>query len=651
MRVTRTLREMGIASVAVYSDSDRAALHVRVADFAYPIGGAPASESYLRIDKIVSVAKRAGCDAIHPGYGFLSENPLLPEACERAGIAFIGPPASAMRAMGSKTAARDKMSAAGVPIVPGGSCASVDEAKAVAAKVGYPVMLKAASGGGGKGMRLVTRDSEMAGAWERARSEAKKFFGDDTVYVEKGIVRPRHVEIQVLGDQHGSLVHVFERDCSIQRRNQKVVEETPSPGASRELVARMGAIAVQGAKAVGYFSAGTFEFLLGEDGSFYFLEMNTRLQVEHPVTELVTGLDLVREMVRVAQGAPLEFEQDHLVARGAAIECRVYAEDPANGFLPSPGVIESLVVPSGPGVRDDGGAYAGCAISSFYDPLISKLSVWAPTRPRAVCRMRRALSEYVVTGIRTNLAFHEKLFMHPEFTAGNYDTGFIEKHKEDLLGYAPVRPEQRDAVAAAIAVAAARTERATGAAEASLGESGSRLSPWVAHHRSAMTKRSPPSRDRPGGGAGVSSTGVPPRVVLSRAPDDGPLLRHDADLLRERRSAPRNVVYDYRGGRVAALPRAPRRGNPHAHGHRRARREGRARGSRARSAASGVRHADERALPRPLAEARDRDRRLHSHHREAPRGPRARSCGGAWPPGAICTWATTKVGTASDARS
>src|ERR1700729_3844221 len=435
VRVTRTLREMGIASVAVYSEADRASLHVRTADEAYPIGPAPAGESYLRVDKIVAVAKQAGCDAIHPGYGFLSENPALPEACEKAGVVFIGPPASAMRAMGSKTAARDRMAAAGVPIVPGARCETTEEAVAAAKTIGFPVMLKAWAGGGGKGMRLVGSPGEMASAWERARSEAKKFFGDDTVYLEKAILKPRHVEIQVLGDRDGNMVHCFERDCSIQRRNQKVVEETPSPAASRELVAKMGEIAVKGAKAVGYFSAGTFEFLLAGDGSFYFLEMNTRLQVEHPVTELVTGLDLVREMVRVAQGEPLGFQQQDLASRGAAIECRVYAEDPANGFLPSPGVIESLVVPAGPGIRDDGGAYPGGTISSFYDPLISKLSVWAPTRERAVARMRRALSEYVVTGIRTNLAFHDRLFAHPEFAAGHYDTGFIERYKDDLLSY------------------------------------------------------------------------------------------------------------------------------------------------------------------------------------------------------------------------
>jgi acetyl-CoA carboxylase biotin carboxylase subunit len=485
VRITRTLHEMGIRAVAIYSDVDRAALHVRMADEAYPVGPAAASESYLRIDKVIDVAKRSGCDAIHPGYGFLSENPEFSDACDRAGITFIGPPASAMRQMGSKTAARAKMAEAGVPVVPGASCESAEEAARAAAKIGFPVMLKAAAGGGGKGMRLVSSEAEMASAWERARSEAKKFFGDDTVYLEKAIIRPRHVEIQVLGDRDGNMVHVFERDCSIQRRNQKVVEETPTPApqASRDLIAKMGAIAVQGAKAVGYFSAGTFEFLLSEDGSFYFLEMNTRLQVEHPVTELVTGLDLVREMVLIAQGERLSFAQSDLVSRGAAIECRVYAEDPANGFLPSPGRIERLTTPSGPGVRDDGGVYPGAEVSSFYDPLVSKLCVWAPTRERAVMRMRRALSEYIVTGIRTNLAFHEKLFQHPDFVAGRYDTGFIERNKDQLLGYPSVPEADRDAVAVAVALAAARLERATGASAARAGESGSRLSPWVAHHR------------------------------------------------------------------------------------------------------------------------------------------------------------------------
>jgi acetyl-CoA carboxylase, biotin carboxylase subunit len=483
IRVMRTLREMGIASVAVYSEVDRTALHVRMADEAYPIGPAAASESYLRIDKVIDVAKRAGCDAVHPGYGFLSENADFVDACDKAGIVFIGPPASAMRQLGSKTAARTKMSSAGVPVVPGAMCSTTDEAVAAAKTIGFPVMLKASAGGGGKGMRLVHKAEEMAEAWERARSEAKKFFGDDTVYLEKALIKPRHVEIQVLGDQQGNVVHVFERDCSIQRRNQKVVEETPSPAASRELVAKMGAIAVQGAKAVGYYSAGTFEFLLADDGNFYFLEMNTRLQVEHPVTELVTGLDLVREMVRIAEGHPLEFKQEDLVSRGAAIECRVYAEDPASGFLPSPGTIEELVTPAGPGIRDDGGAYPGVTISSFYDPLISKLSVWAPTRERAIAKMKRALSEYVVTGIRTNLVFHEKLFAHPDFAAGNYDTGFLDREKEKLLGYASIAEEDRVAIAVATAVAAASIESTALSASASQETDRAKLSPWVSHHR------------------------------------------------------------------------------------------------------------------------------------------------------------------------
>jgi acetyl-CoA carboxylase, biotin carboxylase subunit len=486
VRIIRTLREMGIGAVAVYSDVDRAALHVRMADEAYPIGPAPAAQSYLRVDQIVDTARKAGCDGIHPGYGFLSENPALPEECERAGITFIGPPASAMRAMGNKNAARDRMAAAGVPIVPGARCETLEDASAAAATLGFPVMLKAAAGGGGKGMRLVSSAPDLAAAWERARSEAKKFFADDTVYLEKAIVRPRHVEIQVLGDRDGHLVHVFERDCSIQRRNQKVVEETPSPGAPRELVQRMGAIAVQGAESVGYFSAGTFEFLLAEDGTFYFLEMNTRLQVEHPVTELVTGRDLVRDMVRIARGEPLGFAQEELSARGAAIECRIYAEDPST-FLPSPGVLETLRVPAGPGVRDDGGAYEGCTISSYYDPLISKLSVWADTREHAVARMRRALSEYVITGIRTNLAFHDALLRHPEFVAGRYDTGFIERYRSEL-GPLPVAPQRRDALAVATAVAAMQTERAAYSKSESAGSGGGTLSPWVAEHRSRVMR-------------------------------------------------------------------------------------------------------------------------------------------------------------------
>ena len=481
VRVIRTLHEMGIAAVAVYSEADRAALHVRMADEAWPIGPAPARESYLDMNRVLDAARKSGAEAIHPGYGFLSENPEFADACTRAGIVFIGPPASAMRAMGSKPAARALMSAAGVPVVPGAQPGTIDELREAAERVGYPVMLKAASGGGGKGMRFVDRPEDLAAAYERAQSEALKSFGDATVYLEKAVVRPRHVEIQVLGDQQGNLLHVFDRDCSVQRRHQKVVEEAPSPAVSAELVKRMGEVAVRGAKAVGYFSAGTFEFLLGENGEFYFLEMNTRLQVEHPVTELITGLDLVREMVRVANGEALGFGQGDIVRRGAAIECRVYAEDPSSGFLPSPGRIEKLRVPGGPGVRDDGGAYPGCEISSFYDPLISKLSVWAPDRPRAVARMARALREYVVTGIRTNLAFHQRLMAHPAFIKGDYDTGFIDRFRDELVDYPEVAADDAEAWAVATALAASKLEVA---AAAPVEQGGSRgLSPWVTAQR------------------------------------------------------------------------------------------------------------------------------------------------------------------------
>jgi acetyl-CoA carboxylase biotin carboxylase subunit len=484
VRIIRTLHELGITAVAVYSDADRAALHVRMADEAWNLGPAPARESYLNIDRVLDAARRSGAQAIHPGYGFLSENPVFADACAQAGVVFVGPPASAMRSLGSKPAARAVMAAAGVPIVPGAASGTVEDMLRAAESVGYPVMLKAASGGGGKGMRLVDRAQDLPAAYERAQSEALKAFGDATVYLEKAVLRPRHVEIQVLGDREGNVVHVFERDCSIQRRHQKVLEETPSPAVGPELVARMGEVAVRGARAVGYHSAGTFEFLLGADGAFYFLEMNTRLQVEHPVTELVTGLDLVREMLRVASGEPLGFTQESVIRRGHAVECRVYAEDPSSGFLPSPGRIEALRTPAGPGVRDDGGAYPGCEVSSYYDPLISKLSTWAPDRARCLARMRRALGEYVVTGIRTNLAFHQRLLEHPEFLAGQYDTGFLDRHRDALVGYAEVPDEDTEAWAVSAAVAASRLEGGVVRAVESTGVVGP--SPWVRAHRARL---------------------------------------------------------------------------------------------------------------------------------------------------------------------
>ncbi len=485
VRVIRTLREMGIRTVAIYSEADRNALHVRVADEAYPVGPAPSAQSYLVMERILEVCQQAAVDAVHPGYGFLSENAKFVRACEKAGITFIGPSAEAMEAMGSKTAAREKMVAAGVPVVPGSNAGTIDELRKAAEKVGYPVMLKASAGGGGKGMRLVMKADELESAFDRARGEAKSSFGDETVYLEKAIIKPRHVEIQVLGDKHGNVVHLFERDCSVQRRHQKVVEETPSPSPVRTpaLIEKMGEVAVQAAKAVGYFSAGTIEFLLAEDGSFYFLEMNTRLQVEHPITELITGIDLVREMVRIADGEKLGYTQKDVQHRGHAIECRIYAEDPATNFMPSPGKIEILRVPSGPGVRDDAGCYEGVEISMFYDPLISKLSVWAPTRALAVQRMARALNEYVVCGIKTNISFHINLMNHADFKRGVYDTSFIERNKDALLKPAGLPADAQEAftIAAAVAVAfadeASARSASAGQAQAN-GAGGSGLSAW-----------------------------------------------------------------------------------------------------------------------------------------------------------------------------
>jgi acetyl-CoA carboxylase biotin carboxylase subunit len=458
VRIARTLREHGIRSVAVYSDADRGARHVRAADESWPIGPAASAESYLRADRIVEAARRAGAQAIHPGYGFLSEKPVLAEACAAAGITFIGPPADAMRQMGSKTEARARMTAAGVPVVPGDSAGELEALKTSAAEIGYPIMLKAAGGGGGKGMRLVTRAADLAAAFERARSEAKKAFGDDRVYVEKALERPRHVEIQVLSDGQGTTVHLFERDCSIQRRHQKVVEETPSP--ARPPVDEMGAVAVRAAEAVGYVGAGTVEFLLDASGHFYFLEMNTRLQVEHPVTELVTGLDLVWEQVRVAAGERLGYGQADVERRGAAIECRIYAEDPAKGFLPSPGTITALVPPGGPGIREDSGVEGSSVVTPYYDPLLSKLCAWGPDRATAIARMRRALHEYVIAGIRTNLSLHRRILDDPEFIEGRYDTGYLERRKDLSAADATLDGAPESAVALAAALVAARRDLA-----------------------------------------------------------------------------------------------------------------------------------------------------------------------------------------------
>ncbi len=437
VRVIRACHEMGITSVAVYSDVDRASLHVRKADEAYPIGAATASESYLNIQKILDVAARSGADAIHPGYGFLSENAKFARACAEAGIKFIGPTADAMDAMGSKTKARKAMEHAGVPIVPGTArgLESLAQAEEVAARIGYPVMLKAAAGGGGKGMRLVHVPGELKEALESARSEASRSFGDSEVYVEKAIVNPRHIEMQILADEHGNTVYLGERECSIQRRHQKVIEEAPSPIVDPDMRRRMGEVAVRVAQAAGYTNAGTVEFLVDEKKRFYFLEMNTRLQVEHPVTELITGLDLVNLQIRIAAGERLPFTQSDVQIRGHAIECRIYAEDPDNNYFPSPGKITLLLEPSGPGIRQDSGTYEGWTVPMDYDPLLAKLIGYGTDRDQAIGRLTRALDEYFVGGIKTNISLFRRILRDPDFRAAKLDTGFLDrmlKRKEDV---------------------------------------------------------------------------------------------------------------------------------------------------------------------------------------------------------------------------
>jgi len=434
VRIARACREMGIVSVAVFSDVDRASLHVSQADEAYPIGPAPAADSYLNIAKILDVGRRSGAEAIHPGYGFLSENSRFARACTEAGLKFIGPPAEAMELMGSKTRARQAMQAAGVPVVPGSARGlSVAEAEELAPQIGYPVMIKASAGGGGKGMRLVRAPEELPSAFATALSEALRAFNDSEVYLEKFIENPRHIEIQVLADEHGHVVYLGERECSVQRRHQKVIEEAPSAVVGEDLRKRMGAVAVQAAQSAGYTSAGTIEFLVDAGLNFYFLEMNTRLQVEHPVTELVTGLDLVQLQLRIAAGEKLPFVQEEIALRGHAIECRIYAEDPENNFFPSPGKITRLLRPSGPGVREDSGVYEGWTVPLDYDPMLSKLIVHAPDRASALARMRRALHEYFVGGIKTNLSLFRRILENPDFQAARIDTGFLDR----LLAFPP----------------------------------------------------------------------------------------------------------------------------------------------------------------------------------------------------------------------
>ena len=453
VRVMRSLREMGIATVAVYSRADRQALHVRMADEAVCVGPAQSAESYLRIDKILAAARQTGAEAIHPGYGFLSENPDFARACGEADITLIGPSPEAMEAMGEKTRAREVMGAAGVPLVPGTPEAVADASVAAEAanEMGFPVLVKAAAGGGGKGMRRVDDPEDFLDAFEGAKREAQSAFGNDAVYLEKFLVNPKHVEIQVLADSQGHTIHLFERDCSVQRRHQKIIEETPCPTLTEKVRQQMGEVAVQAAKAVDYEGAGTVEFLLDRDENFYFLEMNTRLQVEHPITEMITGIDLVKWQVRIAAGEPLTIEQNDVRRFGASVECRIYAEDPQESFRPSPGPIYEIRPPAGPGVRDDSGVYSGARVPVEYDPMISKLVTWGADREQAVARMKRALGEYVITGVTTNLEFHLQVLDHPDFVRGDYDTQLVPRWMEDRQR-PPRRHREWAELAAVIAV-------------------------------------------------------------------------------------------------------------------------------------------------------------------------------------------------------
>ena len=488
VRVVRACREMGIASVAVYSEADRSALHVGLADEAVLIGPAPAVQSYLDMDRIVEAAGRTGAEAVHPGYGFLAENADFARRLEREKIVFIGPSASALELVGDKVRARRTMEKAGVPIIPGMKTTSGDlaEFEAAAAKLGFPVIVKASAGGGGKGMRVVCEPGGLAAALEAGRREAKSAFGDESVYLEKYLDSPRHVEFQVLADRNGRTVHLFERECSIQRRHQKIVEESPSPALDPKLRAAMGETAVKAMRAAGYDNAGTVEFLLDQDRRFYFLEVNARLQVEHPVTELVTGVDLVRQQILIAAGEPLGFRQEDLAQRGHAIECRIYAEDPGRNFLPSPGKILVLEAPGGPGVRHDGGIYSGWNVPIDYDPILAKLIVWAEDRGRACDRMAAALSDYVLLGIRTTIPFLKDVIAHPAFREGRLDTGFIPKHFE---GWSEKKADEETArlALAAAAFADANGMGRRGAAGAAAAEAPkSAATPWTSLGRWRM---------------------------------------------------------------------------------------------------------------------------------------------------------------------
>ncbi len=464
VRILRACRELGLRTVAVYSEVDRTALHVRYADEAYPLGPAPATESYLNMEKILVVAKKSGAEAIHPGYGFLAENPDFAQACKDEGITFIGPSPEAIAAMGDKMQARARMKAAGVPVVPGTEATedlSDQELIEAAHRIGFPVMVKAAAGGGGKGMRIVRTPEEMPSALQLARQEAKSAFGDERVYLEKLIEHARHIEVQVLADSFGQTIHLGERECSIQRRHQKLIEEAPSPfvGDDEELRQRLGRVAVRAARAVDYVNAGTVEFLMDQDRNFYFLEMNTRIQVEHPVTELVTGVDIVKEQIRIARGRALRYSQQDIRMQGWAIEARINAEDPYNDFMPSIGTLLYHSPPTGPGVRVDTGVFTGMEITPYYDPLIAKLIVWGETRAQAILRMRRALEEYKILGVKTNIPFHQRMLAQYRFLAGHFDTRFVEERfsmTDHHAGVQETHPEIAALLATLVAHEAAR---------------------------------------------------------------------------------------------------------------------------------------------------------------------------------------------------
>lgn len=454
VRIVRACAELGIKSVAIYTDADRHALHVKKADEAYNVGPDPVG-GYLNAHRIVNLAVAAGCDALHPGYGFLSENPQLTEVCARRGIIYIGPTVDAIRRMGDKTQARAAMIAAGVPVVPGseGNLKDVNEALKLAKKIGYPVMLKATSGGGGRGIRRCNDEDDLKRAYERVVSEATKAFGSAEVFLEKAIVSPRHIEVQVLGDKHGNMIHLFERDCSIQRRHQKLIEIAPSPQLTEEQRAAVCELGVRAARCVNYENAGTVEFLFDQEGKFYFMEMNTRLQVEHTITEQITGVDIVQEQIRIAEGQPLSYTQDQIQRRGYAIQFRINAEDPKNDFLPSYGRITRYYAPGGPGVRTDAAIYTGYEFPPHYDSMCAKLTVWALTWDKALARARRALLDMGVHGVKTTKPFYLEILGTEEFQAGKFDTGFIEKHPE-LLNYSIRRPPADLAAAIGAAVAA-----------------------------------------------------------------------------------------------------------------------------------------------------------------------------------------------------